>query len=826
MADEKKGLAVKVKVTLDTSQKALGEQLNKLQASINAATPIVVPIKVDKSSLQNSIKEAFGDDAVDSLTKKSKNKVREISAAYQKLYENMKELHSWEKRLKAEESAEKPNTKAITAINAAIKECKRNIDSAETKLLKLKQNFNKNEKYLSVKAKYDRDEKVTSKKAEGVTEARSEEEAIKNQAAAINDLCDALDRQTAAWKKLNQAKATGNKDNIALYDTEYKDSVAGITSAKTDATKAFGNDDWQKNEQYLSSVNKRKTEMLDSTNKLNAALKTQSEKVSDLNVKLKDAETSYSKIDNKSDGLIDSYKKLSKIMGDDSLGDVDKIKKFNEELKRFNSLIRESSAENTKSIKNDAEFTGLKNLYSQILEFTRKNKRVLLDSELGDSFKTLIKDAKDGTKSTRELRREFSDLRAQAIEAGLATETLGEKIEKLWSEHIKTAMVMAGIHFIQNGLRQVYTNVVEIDTAMTELKKVTNETNESYERFLDNAGVRAKEIGATITDVVNATADFARLGYDLNDATTLADSALIYKNVGDGISDINEAASSLISTMQAFGIAAKDTMTIVDEFNAAGNNFAISSAGVGQALQRSGAALASANNTMEESIALATAMNRVIQNPDQVGTTLKTVSMYLRATKTDLEATGESADGMAETTSKLRESLKALSHGQVDIFDTVKQQYKSTTQIIIDMGKAWSVMSDQEQAAALELMGGKRNANALSSLIENWEEIEKVIDTVKKSSGSAAEENEKYLNSIQGKLAQLNSSFQKLSNDTLDSNFVKFFVSAAEAVTDTADGLVNLTGILPLLAGGISGILSVGGPKTTGFTLCPPILLW
>ena len=43
--------------------------------------------------------------------------------------------------------------------------------------------------------------------------------------------------------------------------------------------------------------------------------------------------------------------------------------------------------------------------------------------------------------------------------------------------------------------------------------------------------------------------------------------------------------------------------------------------------------------------------------------------MYLRATKTELEATGESAEGMAETTSKLRASLLALSHQKVDILD-------------------------------------------------------------------------------------------------------------------------------------------------------------
>ena len=49
------------------------------------------------------------------------------------------------------------------------------------------------------------------------------------------------------------------------------------------------------------------------------------------------------------------------------------------------------------------------------------------------------------------------------------------------------------------------------------------------------------------------------------------------------------------------------------------NNFAISSQGVGEALLRSAAALAAGNNTLDESIALITAANTVVQNPDVVG---------------------------------------------------------------------------------------------------------------------------------------------------------------------------------------------------------------
>ena len=419
------------------------------------------------------------------------------------------------------------------------------------------------------------------------------------------------------------------------------------------------------------------------------------------------------------------------------------------------------------------------------------------------------------------LGQKMAELKKHAKELGLETENLIDKFERLFGQHLSTMIVMAALHKMQDATRQVYQNVVDIDTAMTELRKVTNETDATYVKFMEDAADRAQRVGATISDTITATADFARLGYNLEDASSISDTALIYKNVGDGISDINTASESLISTMQAFNIQAKDSMKIVDEFNEAGNNFAISSAGVGEALQRSGAALAAANNTMEQSIALATTMNRIIQNPETVGTTLKTVAMYLRSTKADVEAAGESTEGMAETTSKLRDSLKALSHGQVDIFDSATKQYKSTTDIIIEMGKAWDKMSDKEQAAALELMGGKRNANAVSALITNYQEIEKVIETVSNASGSAEAENAKYLDSIRGLLTELDSTFQAFSTHVFDSDVPKFFISTATAIVKAADAMVKFTGAFPMGAGILSFITQLGEPKMTGFMIVP-----
>ena len=73
---------------------------------------------------------------------------------------------------------------------------------------------------------------------------------------------------------------------------------------------------------------------------------------------------------------------------------------------------------------------------------------------------------------------------------------------------------------------------------------------------------------------------------------------------------------------------------IVNESNSL-NNFAITSAGIGEALQRSASALHAGGNTIDESIALVTAANSVVQNPEQVGTALKTLTLRLRGAKVE-----------------------------------------------------------------------------------------------------------------------------------------------------------------------------------------------
>ena len=181
------------------------------------------------------------------------------------------------------------------------------------------------------------------------------------------------------------------------------------------------------------------------------------------------------------------------------------------------------------------------------------------------------------------------------------------------------------IRYFRTGLNKVK----EIDTAMTELKKVSDAPAGDIAAYFDDAVVSAKELGSSVKDMISATADWSRLGYNLPDSRTLGEVAVLYKNVGDGI-DIESANSSLISTLQGFQMDASEAESIIDSFNEVSNNYAISSAGIGEALKRSAAAFNAANTDLNQSIALITAGNEIVQSPEKIGTMWQTVSARIR----------------------------------------------------------------------------------------------------------------------------------------------------------------------------------------------------
>lgn len=299
----------------------------------------------------------------------------------------------------------------------------------------------------------------------------------------------------------------------------------------------------------------------------------------------------------------------------------------------------------------------------------------------------------------------------------------------------------------------------------------------------------------------------------MEQAGELAKNTSILMNVSE-FDDVNTATDTLISSLQAFKKEGQDvgtfSMEIIDKYNEVGNNYAISTSDLAESLTRSSAALVAANNSLEQSIAMTTAANTTIQDPEAVGNALKVVSMRIRGVKTELEEAGEDTEGMVTNTAKLQEKIMALTNidgkGGINIL-TESGEFKSTYDILLAISKVWKEMDDTSQAALLELVAGKTRGSVVAALFQNGDVLEDAYESASNASGSAMNELNTYLDSIQGRIDLFKNSLQTMWMNLINSEVIKFIVDLGTGFIKIADSV----GPINALVGAFTGIKTAIG---------------
>ena len=773
--------AIKVKVVIDTSKKELDQQFNSVKEYYKEK-PVKIAFGVNQNDTIRNI-----NDALDKVVKSGKLRTPKVT-----LDAKIDQSKVTAQLKKAMQSAAKQTVKVDTGKSGSTKTqdtSKSDISrlfSLANRQAKLKAdeasliaNGNKSSELKAVQTRLsainDEMDKLKTKTKDVITESQKlklEDIEKTGKFNADRNTAKGADSAAKELKKQNQEIADDLKKTLTSQESEYEKYQKKIQSLENYS---------KNNSNYKNDNIKKYLYGEDGTGKTSG--------------KLKELRDQLASIENTTPGkAIQDFDKKCKTLDTT-------IDSTSQHLKELGFDFRDINQANV-------DMTKFKSVYERAtkLEDSIANKSKY--SWLIDSLNGIKASAAGCEGDVTDLSARLSNLEVEASRCGATTETLGQKLSRLFKEHFQTAIAMAGVAMVKQGLREVYDNVVEIDDAMVELRKVTNESENAYSQFSDRAAKNARDLGASISDYISATADWSRLGYNMPDAEELARVSTLLKNVGDGIESVTDASSYMTSVLKGFDLVAEDAQKVADLVNEVANNEPASAEDILEILTRSGAALHEAGNDLDQAVALGVAMNSVTQNAESTGQTLKTVSMYLRAAKTDLTAMGESTDGCANSVSELRSELKKLTG--VDIMaDAAGTQFKSTYDILMEISKVWGKLTDVDRANVTELLGGKRNANSVSAVLSQFQIAEKSMKDAANSAGSAAKENEVYLTSNTGKLNQLDSAFQQFSKDLLDSSLIKFFVDFATATVDIADGAVKAAGALPTLTAAISGVLSL-----------------
>lgn len=469
--------------------------------------------------------------------------------------------------------------------------------------------------------------------------------------------------------------------------------------------------------------------------------------------------------------------------------------------KNANALVGLAKKNAAAELSQAVNSRNLQNLEVTFRNFMSANGKVnenaglrVMASNIDAQIKTLKKAGdKLDEASIAKLRQNLSLLDSLSSELGYKGQTYEQRIQGKMQELTSYFVSVTSFGFAIQQIRNMISNVNALDDAMTELRKVTEETDATYDKFLTNAAKRAQTLGSTMSDVVIATGSFARMGYNLEEAEKLGDAAIIAQNVWDNVGSIDETSNTIISAMKAFGIAAEDAMRIVNVYNAVSNSFGVTSGNIADAMADAGAALEAAGNNFDESVALFTATNEVIQDYSKTATALRTIAARIRNTSGELAEMEIDADGAAESITQLQQKIYKASGNKVNIFEDDNETFKSTIQILRELSEVWNTLSDVDQAEITRLIAGTRQQSVFAAIMNNFDTVDKVIETSVNSTGSAVAENEKYLDSITGKLDLLKSSYEALSSSIINSDIYKGGIDLLRGVLDLLNEIASVS---------------------------------
>ena len=503
------------------------------------------------------------------------------------------------------------------------------------------------------------------------------------------------------------------------------------------------------------------------------------------------------KLQNEISKLIQCYKVLNNVINTNDTGKIiktynefeDTLKKVNNELKQEIQLQKISNSvyelENSKR-----QFSNEINVWlSQNSNATKK---------FGSRIKTIQSQLESCNEtSLNRLKDEFRDITQEATIAGKTGLNFIDTLKQKGKELASYYTISNSFYKIVDIAKQAYQNVANVDSAMTNLYKVTDNTDAEYSDFFQNAKQNAKDLGVTLTDYITATSEWSKLGYDINASSQLAKVSSIYQNVGEV--DAETAVKDIVTALKAYNINVDDAISIVDKFNKLGNEFAVSSSSLGEGLKVSASSLAVAGNDINKSLAMLTGGGEITQDIGELGNGLKTISLRLRGMKGELQDIGEEYEDI-ESVSKIQTQIYNLTEGHTNIFND-DGSFKDTYDILESISEVYDKLSDTNKADLTEIMFGKNRANQGVAIIQAFQsgQIQKAYQATQNSAGSAQEEQNKWLDSIEAKTNQVKSSLEALSTTIMSSDLVKFVADSLKEIISGTDTLIQNIATLPVL---------------------------
>lgn len=406
----------------------------------------------------------------------------------------------------------------------------------------------------------------------------------------------------------------------------------------------------------------------------------------------------------------------------------------------------------------------------------------------------------DITKQTQELEKLYKQTSGEMSKLEAKSHTLGNQIKDTFNSKLLQSFAYALVGLLTGALRKVYTNVVELDSAITDLQIATGKTREETTALVETYADLAKQLGATMTEVAEGADTWLRQGYSVEETTQLISDSMMLAKLGQ--LEAAEASKALTSAMKGYKVEVKDALSIVDKFTAVDMEAAVSAGDIATAMAETAASANVAGVSMDRLIGYISTVAEVTQDgAESVGTFYKTLFARMGNVKT-----GRFIDG--ETGERLNDVEGTLSTLGIELRSS-NDTFRDFGEVLDEVGAKWNSYTNVQQHAIATAFAGTRQQEKFIVLMENYAQAMEYANIAAESEGTATSKyNAAYLDSIEAKVNELTAAWQGFSMSLLDTTAIK-----------------NVVDMLSMFVSWLDAIVSVGDGQLLPFLVAIPIVL-
>ena len=295
---------------------------------------------------------------------------------------------------------------------------------------------------------------------------------------------------------------------------------------------------------------------------------------------------------------------------------------------------------------------------------------------------------------------------------------------------------------IKKAAYEAVSTIKELDRSLTEQAMVTGKTRKQTYDLLSSYQELAQQTGATTKEVANLATQFMRQGKTTEDALTLTQAAMDAAKVA-GIS-ATDSVNYLTTALNGFQMSAQDALLVSDKFASIAANAATSYDEIATALSKVASQANLAGMSIDYTTALlAKGLETTREAPETMGTALKTIIARMR----EISDYGETLGGDTD----VNNVESQLAYVGIALRDA-NGELRSTEAVLDELGKKWTELNSNQQAAVAKALAGTRQQSRLIAMMTDYERVIELQQISERSAGATLAQMATYLEGMDAAL--------------------------------------------------------------------------